>query len=198
MCSKDFIPHYNRSGLYCSLICFWEYRRKNPEAYNRTNCICKRCGKKFYRRPAYLKEHGENGIFCSLKCLKGSPFKCLICKKEFHRKPSQVLKDGAGKYCSRKCKHIGQREGIEIVGESYQQRHLIRQSSKYKSFRLAAKKLRGNKCEKCGIVDGTICKCCGNVIHLHVHHIKAFAIYPQLRFDPTNSSVLCPKCHKDA
>lgn len=51
------------------------------------------------------------------------------------------------------------------------------------------------KCEVCGITDGAGCECCGVKIKLHVHHIKSFAKFPDIRFDPTNSEVLCPKCH---
>ena len=54
----------------------------------------------------------------------------------------------------------------------------------------------GFKCEACGIDNGTECKCCGVKITLHVHHIKSFAKYPDERYDPSNSSVMCPKCHR--
>jgi 5-methylcytosine-specific restriction endonuclease McrA len=60
---------------------------------------------------------------------------------------------------------------------------------------LAAKKLKQDKCEKCGIKDRSLCECCGNRIYLHVNHIKPFATYLDLRFNPQNASVLCPKCH---
>jgi transposase len=55
----------------------------------------------------------------------------------------------------------------------------------------------GNKCERCGVENGKTCECCGVKIKLHVHHIKSFAKYPDIRFDPANSEVLCPKCHHD-
>lgn len=140
--------------------------------------------------------------FCSFSCFqkyrKIHPpepnCKCKQCGRMFYRKPSAII-NGEGKYCSRQCKHEAQRLGIEIRGESYSDRYLLRQSSQYKSWRLASKKLRGNKCQKCGIKDRTICKCCGNRIYLHVNHVKPFATYPEFRFDPQNSSVLCPKCH---
>ena len=140
--------------------------------------------------------------FCSFdhwikyrKTVKKKPnCKCLNCGKEFYKKPS-AIRNGEGKFCSRECKHQDQRLGIEIRGESYKDRHLLRQSSAYKSWRRKAKQLKGNKCEKCGTKDRTVCKCCGNKIYLHVNHIKLFATYPKLRFEPTNASVLCPKCH---
>lgn len=54
----------------------------------------------------------------------------------------------------------------------------------------------GYKCESCGVLEGTTCECCGVRIKLHVHHIKSFARFPDIRFDPANSEVLCPKCHR--
>lgn len=53
----------------------------------------------------------------------------------------------------------------------------------------------GHKCEACGTPDGQTCECCGTKVRLHVHHVKSFAKFPELRFDPNNSEVLCPKCH---
>jgi transposase len=54
----------------------------------------------------------------------------------------------------------------------------------------------GHKCECCGVDDGKACECCGTKVKLHVHHIRSFAKYPDERFDPQNSEVLCPKCHR--
>ena len=46
------------------------------------------------------------------------------------------------------------------------------------------------------------CKHCGRGVHntlnitLHVHHIKSFALYPELRFDVNNGIILCDECHR--
>jgi len=45
------------------------------------------------------------------------------------------------------------------------------------------------KCQKCGV--GHIK---GNKIV--VHHIKGWAEYRELRFEPTNLLTICEKCHK--
>lgn len=52
-----------------------------------------------------------------------------------------------------------------------------------------------HQCERCGVKDNSVCECCGTKVRLHVHHIKSFAKFPEHRFDPQNSEVLCPKCH---
>lgn len=55
----------------------------------------------------------------------------------------------------------------------------------------------GYKCQNCGVDHGHVCECCGIKISLHVHHIKSFSKFPDLRYDPENSEVLCPKCHRE-
>lgn len=71
----------------------------------------------------------------------------------------------------------------------------LRASKDYQDWRKAALALRGNACQECGKVDGSVCGCCGTQVKLHVHHQFSFAKHPEKRFDPTNSEVLCPKCH---
>ena len=71
----------------------------------------------------------------------------------------------------------------------------LRTSVEYKEWRNSALILRGNKCQECGVVDGSVCDCCGTRVKLHVHHVKSFAKFPESRFDPENSEILCPKCY---
>lgn len=161
--------------------------------------ICDNC-KKFFEKEgrSHLGEH----IFCNRKCyyeyrnsnLKPPNCECGVCKKKFRIKPS-AIKNGEGKFCSNECKHKSQRFGAEISGESYNDRHLLRQSSQYRCWREAAKKRANYQCEECGKKDKSKCDCCGTKIYLHVHHVKSFAAFPEDRFDPSNSRVLCPKCH---
>lgn len=71
----------------------------------------------------------------------------------------------------------------------------LRGSFEYKQWRKGAMALHGNACQSCGVKDNDECGCCGTRIKLHVHHVISFARYPETRFDPKNSEVLCPKCH---
>ena len=71
----------------------------------------------------------------------------------------------------------------------------IRSTGEYKQWRVAALEAKGNRCEDCGVEQNSTCNCCGITIRLHVHHIKSFSKFPELRFDPLNAEVLCPKCH---
>ena len=42
------------------------------------------------------------------------------------------------------------------------------------------------------------CVNCRSGARLHVHHVKPWAEYPELRFDPANLVTLCQPCHADA
>ena len=160
---------------------------------------CSNCNKQFEIKKVDARRANK---FCSFTCYqayrkinhKPPNCICLECKKPFYKKNS-ALKNGEGKFCSRPCKISNQRLGIDIRGESYKDRNNIRQSSRYKKWRYEAKKLRGNKCQKCGVLDRSVCNCCGTIIYLHVHHVKPFSPFIESRFDPSNSSVLCSKCH---
>lgn len=80
-------------------------------------------------------------------------------------------------------------------GGVHEENMRLRRSGAYKQWRLDALALHGNKCQQCGVENGFMCECCGTGVRLHVHHVKPFAKYPDVRFDPANSEVLCPKCH---
>ena len=43
--------------------------------------------------------------------------------------------------------------------------------------------------------DGFKCKICGSATDLHIHHIKSWAEYPDLRYDPDNCITVCKECH---
>lgn len=70
-----------------------------------------------------------------------------------------------------------------------------RWTPEYKEWKKAALALHGAACQACGVKQGTVCECCGHKIVLHIHHVHSFAKYPDKRYDPSNSEVLCPKCH---
>jgi 5-methylcytosine-specific restriction endonuclease McrA len=73
----------------------------------------------------------------------------------------------------------------------------LRRSGAYKQWKREALELRSNQCERCGVKQGFVCHCCGHKVSLHVHHVESFTNVPERRFDPTNSEVLCSKCHHE-
>lgn len=81
------------------------------------------------------------------------------------------------------------------LGGATLKNYAVRLSPEHQQWKKAALKRAGGKCEVCGVRRGEVCLCCGTKVALHVHHIRPFAKYPELRFDPNNAEVVCPKCH---
>lgn len=60
-------------------------------------------------------------------------------------------------------------------------------SAEYKRWRYDVFARDGFACQQCGDGRG------GNLV---AHHVKPFAIYPDLRFDVSNGLTLCKACHE--
>lgn len=64
---------------------------------------------------------------------------------------------------------------------------LLRSSMHFKLWREAVFKKDSWTCQQCGYKGK----------HLHPHHIKAFADFPELRFAIDNGVTLCASCHQE-
>lgn len=62
-----------------------------------------------------------------------------------------------------------------------------RNAPEYKEWREQVFTRDDFKCQRCGQKGGK----------LNAHHIKQYALYPDLRFDPDNGITLCEVCHKE-
>lgn len=143
---------------------------------------------------------------------KGSFFKCLICEKQFYRRPSDILK-GHNKYCSKKCFLTDNPMKKEISVNKYRDTLIrngtnkfennpnwkggitplnkqIRASNEYKNWRNSVFIRDMYKCQECGAISKK-----GESCILHAHHIVPFSIDAKLRFELNNGITLCSKCH---
>lgn len=94
--------------------------------------------------------------------------------------------------------HLGKRQGADNPnwrGGAALKHYRLRQSAQYRRWKEASLERANFQCQDCGVKHQSPCDCCGTSITLHVHHLHSFSRYPEIRFDPENSEVLCPKCH---
>lgn len=70
------------------------------------------------------------------------------------------------------------------------ERQRIRNSARYRDWRSSVFERDNYCCQECGSRNGG-----GHAIYLEAHHIKPFADFLDLRFDPANGITLCEDCH---
>jgi len=157
--------------------------------------ICTICGTESYRRPSEIIVGRKS--YCSRKCAslglyKSSPKLCTICDIQYRTAISQEKYRGKSKFCSKACKGVSM--SIVQQGENNPNwrggvstlHHRLRQSKAFKNWRKAVFERDNYTCQFCNIRGG----------YLEPDHIKPFAYFPELRFDPNNGRTLCKPCHK--
>jgi len=68
---------------------------------------------------------------------------------------------------------------------------LIRNSAQGRLWTISVFKQDNYTCQECGARNGN-----GKAVVLNAHHIKPFALFPELRFAIDNGVTLCFECHK--
>lgn len=136
------------------------------------------------------------------KLRTGSMFYCEVCGSEFWRTTSQMLR-GDARFCSRTCYGKSQ-QGIQkpdwvrakwrdgrrkrinttAIGREWQ-------STEYQEWRTKVFTRDGYTCQKCGVKSSQ-----GTTVYLNAHHIRPYAICPELKLDINNGITLCSDCHK--
>lgn len=103
-----------------------------------------------------------------LKCANGKIGKKLTAE---HRKKLSVALKGEKGYWWR--------------GGIAEKNNALRRTVEYKLWREAVFRRDEYKCRQCKVVGG----------RLNAHHIKPFALFPELRLSIDNGATLCSKCH---
>lgn len=70
-----------------------------------------------------------------------------------------------------------------------------RRTGQHKEWKRLVLEKADYQCEECGKKHGRYCSCCGEKVVLHIHHIKPYSKYPELRYDVKNGKALCSLCH---
>lgn len=111
-----------------------------------------------------------------------------------------VRSGSKAKYCSNKCRGLG-RTSLTGDKNTNWKGGVDRSRSNtraYKQWKKLALERANGHCEECGVKGGYECTCCNQTVDLHVHHVKAWAKHPELRYDLSNAKVLCTRCHRAA
>ena len=187
---------------YCSKPCVWKSQINRPRRPRRGQIFsCGTCGKEFYLHPCRVKTGSKRGKrYCSRDCnnkslLTNRPLNCVVCGSEFYCPRSQQLLRNR-KTCSRACNGVltvrrssGPNSPFWRGGVSSENRR-IRYSARMEKWRKAVFTRDDYTCQHCGARSGK-----GRRVYLHAHHVKAFAYYPELRFEVSNGLTLCRDCH---
>jgi len=190
-CGKRFTR--SRSARRGSHVCC---SRKCHSEYKSRIVVCERCGKEFKRIVSRIKPGKAN--YCSRGCahkglvVKKPVLTCAFCDKEFERYPSEIKKMSERGYrhvfCSHKCR------AAMIAAQFNPPRPWhgrtgptpgSRNTKEYKEWRKAVLERDDYTCQECGASD----------VLLTAHHVKAFLLYPGLRYEVSNGTTLCYPCH---
>lgn len=114
-------------------------------------------------------------------------FPCKMCGKETYTQPAQ-MKYRNRKNCSRECYIKWRKQETQkrrIFYTKHQLDRIARCSSEAVNWRKTIFARDNYTCQICGIRGE----------YLEADHIKPFAYFPELRYEPTNGRTLCRKCH---
>ena len=110
---------------------------------------------------------------------------CQLCGIAFSSNPR-----ASRKFCSKRCNakfHFTGDKNSNWKGGITPENEKIRKSEQFIEWRNEVYERDNFTCQECDKHGGD----------LNAHHIKAFALYPELRFDLDNGMTLCVPCHRD-
>jgi 5-methylcytosine-specific restriction endonuclease McrA len=155
------------------------YKKKKKKLITSTNKYCVDCNNPIWDLSTRCKS-------CSGKKRRTLVDRfCIDCKNPIFKRRG---KKDVGRCLA--CHNIAQNKGYTT------ERNKFTSSKKWKDVRLKRLHIDNNMCVRCykkeedGIILGT------NTF-LHIHHIKEYSKYPELRLDINNLETLCRDCHYD-
>ena len=117
---------------------------------------------------------------------KSLPRFCIDCGK-------RLMSDGWGKHgLVKRCHSCSHRGELSPMWKGGATPLRIKEygTERYKNFVNIVLERDNYTCRYCGSKNGM-----GHNIRLEVHHLKSYAEYPELRYDPSNGITLCRPCH---
>lgn len=195
-CGFEFYSSLHRlsvgRGKYCSKVCYdiCQTGLKHPTLRKGSHKSCKSCGTDFYCRKSQMHR-----IYCSRRCAYSNKPPVSLETKE--RLRSYSLSSGVrppsqkGKKFSLEHRRAMSVAGIKRHENLRKAKRDVRDSFEYKEWRKGIFERDGYTCVICGRGNRN-----GNRTTLNADHILPFALYPDLRFSPSNGRTLCVDCHK--
>lgn len=149
--------------------------------------VCRHCNTPFTRPPNYVTVAEP---YCSKQCTsrargKGFTKHCEVCGVEFGVAPSIAHRHRTcGSAACKKAMKSGAFNPNWKEGASADKRNTS--TAEYRAWRSAVFERDDYTCQMCGQVGGD----------LNADHIKAWKLFPDLRFEISNGRTLCVCCHR--
>jgi 5-methylcytosine-specific restriction endonuclease McrA len=165
-------------------------------------CLCDNCGTEYVGVRSQVARCPRH--YCSRKCMgEGKRNRvgliCTSCGTAYSR-PVSIVEVGAKRghrrhFCSDACQrdhHRGPNHPAYVADRSTLKAPLrsLRYSKEGAEWRKSVFRRDNYTCQFCGKRSRK-----GHPVTIHAHHIKRFADFPALRFEPDNGITLCRGCH---
>lgn len=174
-----------KKSLYCSKSC--KGKAQGFQKIVQPTKTCDLCQKVYTKASNQPMSWWITSKYCSQKCFINAGVSQIT--REKHRLDMLGNKNGLGHSPS-----LEHREKISIAGKARwdkigrNPKPNPRANRLYREWRNTILQRDNFTCQDCSLNDkGT---------RLEIHHIKPFALFPELRFDSMNVVTLCRDCHK--